>query len=436
MQVVLGTNAYLQRTEQKNVPVVWDSHTAMNGHILIMGGSGSGKSYLARQIVKGMCQTDQGARFHIFDVHGDLNGLPHTSSVKFSEQNQYGYNPLAVDACLDSGGVRRQIQGFISALNRTSRKLGSRQEAVLRAILIDLYAANGFYVDKPSSWSLDDGVTRRFTKKHPTLTDAARFTHAKLKALYLGADNSAAAALEQTNRKAQALVGKLKSLGQFSPEKITADPDVQKLKEAAMASSPSAIGAIGTGRELDDLLRYDSREVLRSVVERLENLDATGIFRLETPPFDNMAAIWRYDIKALREDEQRLFVNFRLEDIFRHAIAGGVQRNIRHVVFLDEAKRFFTEEADNPVNLIATEGRKFGLGLMCASQSPTHFSDDFLSNVATKVVLRLDEMYWDSSAKKLKIEQAVLKHIVPRKSLAVQIKTSDSATARFVGVNL
>ena len=73
---------------------------------------------------------------------------------------------------------------------------------------------------------------------------------------------------------------------------------------------------------------------------------------------------------------------------------------------------------------------------MCASQSPTHFSEDFLSNVATKILLRLDEMYWDGSVKKLKIDLKTLKYIVPRKTLAIQIKTSDAASARFVGVDL
>ena len=95
-----------------------------------------------------------------------------------------------------------------------------------------------------------------------------------------------------------------------------------------------------------------------------------------------------------------------------------------------------TDEADNPINSIATEGRKFGLSLLCASQSPTHFSEDFLANVATKILLRLDEMYWDGSVKKLKIDMNTLKYIVPKKTLAVQIKTSDAASARFIGVEL
>ncbi len=436
MRVRLGSNAYIRRTQQRDLPVVWDSQTAMNGHIMIMGGSGAGKTHTARQLLKGMVQASSDLRIHVFDVHGDIDGLPRLSTVKFSEQTPYGYNPLAINACKDSGGVRRRIQSFISALNRTSRRLGSRQEAVLRALLTDLYAANGFYEDKPDSWRMDDGVLRKFSKKHPTLTDAARFTQAKLRSLYLGADTSAAAAFEQTNRKAQSLYSKLRALGRVDSKQLSADADINKLKVAAIESYRQAIQAMGTGRELDDLLRYDSREVLRSVSERLENLNATGVFRSEPPPFDPLATIWRYDIKSLREDEQKLLVYCRLEALFHQAVANGVQQTIQQVVFLDEAKRFFTDEMDNPINMIVTEGRKFGLAIVCASQSPTHFSEDFLANVATKILLRLDEMYWDGAVKKLRIELNTLKYIVPRKNLAVQIKTSDAASSKFIGVDL
>jgi DNA helicase HerA-like ATPase len=40
--------------------------------------------------------------------------------------------------------------------------------------------------------------------------------------------------------------------------------------------------------------------------------------------------------------------------------------------------------------LMAKEGRKFGLDLICASQSPGHFSDDFVSNAGTKIILGID----------------------------------------------
>ena len=75
---------------------------------------------------------------------------------------------------------------------------------------------------------------------------------------------------------------------------------------------------IQTGRELDDLMKYDSKDVMKSVVDRLENLNSIGIFRPQRPPFDPASTIWRYDIKALSTNEKKLFVSFILGDlIFR-----------------------------------------------------------------------------------------------------------------------
>ncbi|WP_052808074.1 ATP-binding protein [Methyloterricola oryzae] len=442
MRVILGANAYIKRTRNRQEPIWWDSRTAINAHVLIMGGSGAGKTYTIRHWIESLARHNRELRIHVFDVHGDIDGLPACSSVKFSEQTPYGFNPLALSACRDSGGIRRRIQTFTAALNRTSRRLGTRQEAVLRAVLTDLYHANGFYADKPESWRLDDGIVRRFPKKYPTLLDASRFTQAKLKALHLGADSKAVAALEQVNRKAAALNARLKAMGQIDRclerggADAPANSDLERLKAQAIEAYTAFVNAIGSGRELDDGLRYDSRDVLRSVGERLDNLNALGLFRPNPPPFDCDAAVWRYDIKAMREDEQKLFVTFRLEDLFQQAVQRGVQSDVRDLVVLDEAKRFFTEDTDNPLNTWVTEGRKFGLSLICASQSPTHFSEDFLSNVATKLILGIDEMYWDGSVRKLKIDLRTLQYIVPRRTLAAQIKTSGEVRARFVGVDL
>ena len=85
----------------------------------------------------------------------------------------------------DFGGVRKRIQSFMSAINKTSRKLGSKQEAALRNILYDLYAANGFYDGKPESWKLKDGVQRKYPKKHPTVEDALRFSSFKITSSFL-----------------------------------------------------------------------------------------------------------------------------------------------------------------------------------------------------------------------------------------------------------
>ncbi len=130
----------------------------------MMGASGTGKTYNLRNMISQIQKQDSKVRIHILDFHGDIQ-IDGASSVKFSESTNYGINPLIINPNPDFGGVRKRIQSFITALDRTSR-LGSKQQAVLRNLLTDLYIANGFYPDKPSSWVLDDGVVR----KHPKIT--------------------------------------------------------------------------------------------------------------------------------------------------------------------------------------------------------------------------------------------------------------------------
>jgi hypothetical protein len=71
------------------------------------------------------------------------------------------------------------------------------------------------------------------------------------------------------------------------------------------------------------------------------------------------------------------------------------------------------------------------VGLFCASQSPTHFSDDFISNVSTKIILGIDQMYWDGSVRKLKIEQQALEWIVPHQQMVVQMNNKGETRNKF-----
>ena len=48
-----------------------------------------------------------------------------------------------------------------------------------------------------------------------------------------------------------------------------------------------------------------------------------------------------------------------------------------------ELKVLNNNDIDNPINVIATQMRKFGLGLVMPSQSPVHLYDNFVKNVGT-----------------------------------------------------
>ena len=260
----------------------------------------------------------------------------------------------------DFGGVRKKIQSFMSAINKTSRKLGPKQESVLRNILLDLYAANGFYEKDPKSWHLTDEFGNRLMhngkpKKFPTLEDAYRYANFKHKAMFLGTSNKAVLNLEEVNKKAKQIYLKQKNV-----HKAPTKEDTEKMKAELATAGENAIEAysnyihsIENGMELTDLIKYDSIDSIKSLVDRLGNLVSCGIFKNKEPEFNQNCDIWRYDIRALTNlDEKKLFVYCLLEEIFHHRVQEGQQDDVVEMVFLDEANLFFNDEADNIINII------------------------------------------------------------------------------------
>ena len=450
MKMTFGYYDYFRVRENKDVPVVWDAAQLINPHILVCGKSGTGKTHLLRKMIRSL----QGVRFHVFDVHGDIE-IPGESRVVFSESTRYGYNPLVLNPDPHTGGVRRAVNQFIGTLNHTSRKLGDRQEAVLRSLLSDVYYLNGIYDDNPKSWlkkDLDDVMrkeliaARNYTglkEYYPCLTDLVSFAERKLKAMYIGSEGNGVgakcvSALEETNRLTSSLKRLASKFNKASDDGQIAKLETQlaNAKEKTLEAFGQYVNAIETGRELDDIIKYDSRETLKGLVDRLRNLSAIGIFELQRPPFDPRAPVWVYDIKHLPHDEQLLFVHFRMKDIFRSRLMQGVQAQVKEIVVSDEAHKFFTGDSDNIYNVIVKEARKFGLGLWCASQAPTHFSEDFLTTVGTKILLGIDSYYWSMSCRKLNIDEKVLRFITPQKTAAIHMDRKGEVNTQFKGVQL
>jgi DNA helicase HerA-like ATPase len=402
-----------------HLPVVWNTSEVINGHILIAGGSGTGKTHSIRKIIREMLRSStHPIRIHLFDVHDDIV-IDGASDIIFSEATKTGLNPLQIDPDLHTGGIRKAIQNFINTINKTSRKLGDRQEAVLRALMEDLYTANGFIADNPATWLLDDGVRRQYAKKYPNINDLQRWAYFKYKQMFIGGNSKAASALDRLNKESTKLQRFLKENGEHTSANETR---LDELKDEANGAYSAYINSIKTGSEIDELLKFDSKSTLKSVVDRIDNLRSCGIFSSTNPTFDQSNPVWRYRIKHLGSEEKKMFVYFRLRELYYKALQRGLQDNIVEVIVIDEANMFMDSDPDNIISIMANEIRKFGTALICASQSFAHFSDDFLGSAATKIVLGIDEMYWDKTIRQLKVSKELLDWITPRRSALITMK--------------
>ena len=191
------------------------------------------------------------------------------------------------------------------------------------------------------------------------------------------------------------------------------------------------IDSIVNGIELDELIKYDSKEVVKSVYEKLEVLESTGIFKDKFPAFDKDKQVKRYDIKALAKDEQKMFVDVLLENIFFLAKQSGIKDEADTYIVIDEAHMFISNEDTHIINILAKEARKFGIGIILASQSFTHFSDDIIQSSATKMILGIDEMFRAGSAKKLDVDVKRFGYIIPHRTAMIQLKNKGASDNKF-----
>jgi energy-coupling factor transporter ATP-binding protein EcfA2 len=466
MQVTFGVNhrAYVAGDIQ---PVLWDPTALINGHIVILGDTGSGKTHLVRQIISGIQQTaKRPPRIVMFDAHGDM-GVSGESCVQFSEASGYGLNPFEIDPDPHFGGVRRCIQTFINNLNRTTHRLGVKQESVLRTLLLDLFLSFGFDADDPSTWhgkprhapaidaeqpgkvylhvpasevaearyagvQFDEqlrlwyveryagSVTRwpemSFDSAYPTMMDLLRFSAAKMRGALMGANTETMRQVRAVNREVQKLS---KASGNQRAEHLE---QLEALQEKALAAFSAYLQNISSGTELDNILKYKGYDILAGVVDRIRNLNATGVFRNMEPPFDPMAPIWRADIRAYNESEKKLFVDTWLGRLYTHSVKRGLSKEIRDVIVIDEAHIYTDQNPDHILNRVIRESRKFGVALLMASQNPAHFPDDLISGCATKLLLTMDASHYGAASKKFGAEPDLLRSISPLRSGLVSMK--------------
>ncbi len=484
MQFLAGTDAMELFKSGSTKDIIWRLSHAVNPHAFILGMSGSGNSHLIRNIVGQFCQSPS-VQIHLFDVHGDL-ATENESVVLYSETTGYGINPLEISSDPHFGGVRKRIESFIRTVEKATAPFGVKQEAVLRSILEELYLYYGLDVSKPETWGVATGATGEgvvfldvdFKEKDkaksmgarwnpgakawyvnalqytglvqstfkvkelsggrrrvPTLSDLVSFIYSKMEESFVGVGRDAMMSLQHLHTTTAKLNQKIGQI-QYAGRKLGEEDEkmFNKLKASVRDSFEAYLQQNATEKTLKEAMLYSSYEMLSGIYQRLKTLEASGVFRDSPPPFDPSKNVYRHNLSPLSRDEQKLFVLFSLEKLFNEAVQKGVSDTIRTVVILDESARYFDKDPENILNIIGSEGRKFGFSLVCAAQSPEQFSQEFISSVATKFVLGIDESFWDVAKRKLNIDKDRLAKIRPRQNYLMQSKLKDDTKSTWIAV--
>jgi len=126
--IYLGTNTH------------WNYNDLPNGHVAIIGASGSGKTQTLKAIAWELAKKQQ-CQIIIIDFHGD-QCLPNEKHIPLHANSEYGINPLTLNLDPEGGGPRIQAITIGQILKR-NLQIGPNQEGLILDILGKLYQSWG-----------------------------------------------------------------------------------------------------------------------------------------------------------------------------------------------------------------------------------------------------------------------------------------------------
>jgi hypothetical protein len=145
-----GLDVFLGYTRDE-LQVNWSPGRLNNGHMIIIGGSGAGKTETIRCIASELAA--QSMPVLLIDFHGDMAGTDSDiRSYKIREGGQYYFNPLELDPGIDEITPLRATSDFVDAISINFPTLGIQQRRKLKNIIKDCYRAAGITADT-ATWT-------------------------------------------------------------------------------------------------------------------------------------------------------------------------------------------------------------------------------------------------------------------------------------------
>lgn len=170
-----------------------------------------------------------------------------------------------------------------------------------------------------------------------------------------------------------------------------------KLSGAQMAVLYSALKNSGTSSFNSLILSLEQEESTAkfSIMTMIDYLKGTGIFSNTTPPYNDMlkpGCINTINLKGINPDIQEIIVYKISKDLFELRKKNKVPP---FFLVIEEAHNYCPErsfgeaKSSRILRNIASEGRKFGLGLCVISQRPARVDKSVLSQCSTQIILKI-----------------------------------------------
>jgi DNA helicase HerA-like ATPase len=148
-----------------------------------------------------------------------------------------------------------------------------------------------------------------------------------------------------------------------------------------------------TIRDIINAIEMDKNNVKWSLINALEHLDSLGIFSDNPTPLTNLVTPGKVSVINLRgvpPNIQELVVAQFAKNLFE---ARKLDRIPAMMLIMEEAHSFCPQQSravsSQILKTIASEGRKFGLGLCVVSQRPAKIDKNVLSQCNTQMILKV-----------------------------------------------
>lgn len=154
--------------------VYWNPDRAQNGHIMITGGSGAGKTRLAKDLMAYLYES--GKNIHVIDVQNTLSleGKAPERLFDFEVRNSpYSINPFEFLRDTKDGGPHAQIDDVMNMFQKTFIKTlnnAPAMSAVLRRLIVDTYKKANIIDEDINTWGLEL-TQKEFQEKLPIIAD-------------------------------------------------------------------------------------------------------------------------------------------------------------------------------------------------------------------------------------------------------------------------